>query len=196
MTRLTRDKANAYLSEAARMNPGGWVAHSAHVALAARTLADPLGLDAELAEAYGLVHDIGRRFGVTGLRHSLDGYLFLTEEGYPDAARICVTHSWPTFHVGDMVGEWDGTADEFAEVERVLAARGPDDMDRLIQLCDAIALPDGFTVLERRLVDVGMRYGVGKTTPKRWKAYLDIKADFEGRLDASIYDLLPGEVML
>ena len=44
-------------------------------------LVEQLGIDGELTEVYGLVHDIGRRYGVTKARHSLDGYRFLIREG-------------------------------------------------------------------------------------------------------------------
>jgi hypothetical protein len=36
---MTRQQAHAYLSEAGRMNPGPWVGHSRHVALAAENIA-------------------------------------------------------------------------------------------------------------------------------------------------------------
>ena len=53
-----------------------------------------------------------------------------------------MAHSFPTFDIGDSVGEWDCTADEMNEIDEVLSACEPTDMDRLIQLCDAIARGD------------------------------------------------------
>ena len=84
----TLSQAEAFLSEAHERNPGPWAMHSRHVALAARLIAErhPL-LDPDVAEVVGLLHDIGRREGVTGMRHVLDGYNFL-------AARVrgCGSH--------------------------------------------------------------------------------------------------------
>ena len=67
-----------------------------------------------------------------------------------------------------------------------------DDYDRLVQLCDSLALPTGFCILEKRFVDVTIRYGVHTATVDRWKKILEIKADFERKIGCSLYKLLPG----
>ena len=67
-----------------------------------------------------------------------------------------------------------------------------DDYDRLVQLCDALALPTGFCLLEKRFVDVAIRYGTHPATVARWKATLAIKDHFEKIMGCSIYDVLPG----
>lgn len=54
-----------------------------------------------------------------------------------------------------------------------------DDYDLLVQLCDVLALPTGFCLLEKRFVDVTIRYGIHPATIDRWKAVLNIKAHFE-----------------
>ena len=69
-----------------------------------------------------------------------------------------------------------------------------DDYDYLVQLCDALALPTGFCLLEKRFVDVTIRYGVHPATVDRWKAVLHIKERFEEKIGGSIYDWLPGAV--
>ena len=77
-----RHQAELWLQEAGVLNPGPWVAHSRYVAEAARNIATRLPtLDAEAAYVLGLLHDIGRRAGVTGMRHSLDGYTFPGSRG-------------------------------------------------------------------------------------------------------------------
>ena len=92
----------------------------------------------------GLLHDIGRRAGVTGMRHVLDGYRFLTAVGCEDAARISMTHSFPNRDVREIFGEWDCTPEELAFIEDYLAQVAYDDYDRLIQLCDSLAMAIGF----------------------------------------------------
>lgn len=42
-----------------------------------------------------------------------------------------------------------------------------DDYDYLVQLCDALALPTGFCLLEKRFVDVAIRYGTHPATIDR-----------------------------
>ena len=69
-----------------------------------------------------------------------------------------------------------------------------DDYDLLVQLCDALALPSGFCLLEKRFVDVALRYGMHPATIDRWKAVLDIKAHFEGLMGCSVYECLPGVI--
>ena len=69
-----------------------------------------------------------------------------------------------------------------------------DEYDRLIQLCDAVALPSGFCLVEKRLMDVAFRYGVNEISVPRWKAYLEIQKEFEGVIGHSIYKVLDGVV--
>jgi len=152
------------------------------------------GLDADAAYILGLLHDIGRREGVTGGRHALDGYRYLAEQGFWDAARICMTHSFPVQDIHYMTGEWDCTSEELAFIARTLAEIVYTPYDRLIKLCDALALPSGFCLVEKRLVDVALRYGTNEYTVKKWKAILQIQRDFEQVLGCSIYSLLPGVV--
>ena len=77
------EQAEQLLAEAETRNPGPWVAHSRNVALAARCIAEHCPeLDADVAYTLGLLHDIGRQEGVTGMRHTLDGYTFLQDLGF------------------------------------------------------------------------------------------------------------------
>lgn len=84
----TLEEAMTILREAENLNPGGWVDHSMNVALAARLIAEKTdNLDPELAYILGLLHDIGRREGVHGMRHGLDGYNYAIRNGYGLVAR-------------------------------------------------------------------------------------------------------------
>jgi hypothetical protein len=183
------------LLEAQQLNPGPWVEHSRHVAQAAQAIAacHP-DLDDQAAYILGCLHDIGRRFGVTGMRHALDGYRFLQSKGYPDAARICLTHSHPIKTAASGSARWDTTQEEYDFVQAYLDEIEYDLYDRLIQLCDSLAMSSGFCLMEKRLVDVVMRYGMPPLTLLKWEAYFQIKADFERQIGRSIYSLLPGVV--
>jgi hypothetical protein len=191
----SRAVAEALLAEAAARNPGPWEPHSRLVAQGAGLIAacHP-ALDPERAYIYGLLHDIGRRYGVSGMRHALDGYRFLVGEGYPDPARACLTHSYPV--KGEAVGAtpWDGTPEDYAFLQDYLASIEYDDYDRLIQVCDALALPTGFCLMEKRLLDVVRRYGFHATTLTRWDAFFAAKECLEQSAGISLYRLLPGIV--
>ena len=52
----------------------------------------------------------------------------------------------------------------------------------------------GFCLLEKRFVDVTIRYGVHTATIDRWKKIFEIKEQFENQIGCSIYSLLPGIV--
>ncbi|OIO96447.1 MAG: phosphohydrolase [Anaerolineae bacterium CG2_30_64_16] len=196
----TLSQAEAFLAEAVVLNPGPWAAHSTHVAVAARAIAARAiatqqgGLDPDAAYVMGLLHDIGRRAGVTGMRHVLDGYRYLADQGYEDAARLCMTHSFAYKHIGAIFGEWDCRPDELAFIEAYLAGIEYTDYDRLIQLCDSLAMAEGFVLMEKRMMDVALRYGINDFAVAKWKATFQIKQDFEAVIGRSIYDLLPGVV--
>jgi hypothetical protein len=191
----SREQAEFFLDEAASMNPGPWVPHSFHVARAAEAVAahHPL-LDSETAYVIGCLHDIGRRFGVTGVRHILDGYRFLHDRGFEEPARICLTHSYPIKEINSIVGEWDCLPEDKTFMETYISSIEYDQYDRLIQLCDCLALPSGFCLVEKRLVDVALRYGVNQYSVLRWNTYLALLLDFEQAIGRSVYSVLPGVV--
>lgn len=187
--------AKHMVAEAERINPGPWVQHSENVAQAAEIIASwHPALDPSTAYILGYLHDIGRRAGVTDMRHTLDGYLYLMEQGYDDAARICLTHSFPLQDIAAGSGEWDCTSEEYALIKDYLISIEYTAYDRLIQLCDALALPTGFCLIEKRLVDVALRRGVNGLTVKKWQAYLSLQKEFEQAIGQSIYAALPGVI--
>lgn len=185
--------ADAELELAGRMNPGPWTAHSRHVAEAAQRIAGACGeLDQEKAYVCGLLHDIGRRNGVSALRHTVDGYDYLVGRGWDEPARICLTHSFPIRDVEADIGRKDITPEQYAFLRDYLAGTEYDDYDRLIILCDSLATTEGFCILEKRWVDTTRRYGVFPFTVERWNRTSEIKVYFEQKTGRSIYELLPG----
>jgi hypothetical protein len=188
----TKEKADALLLEGESLNPGPWAAHSRYVAKAAETIARSCtGLEPETAYILGCLHDIGRRFGVSGMRHVIDGYRYLSSFGFDDAARISLTHSYPIKVAESGFGGWDGTEEEMQFVQDYLDRVNYTSYDRLIMLCDSIALPIGFVLMEKRLVDVAMRYGFNEYAIPKWKACFEIKDEFDRLTGGSIYRLLP-----
>lgn len=191
----TRARAEALLAQAAAHNPGPWVAHSRYVALAAEAIArrHPQ-LDSESAYIVGLLHDLGRQEGRTNMRHVLDGYHALRALGYNDAARIALTHSFVIQDVHAHAGIWDCSEAELIFVTETLAALTYTEYDRLIQLCDALAMAEGICLLEKRLMDVALRHGINAYTLPRWQSIFALQAHFEEVAGCSLYRLLPGVV--
>lgn len=189
------EQAETWMREAEGLNPGPWVQHSLYVGKAAEAIAaQHPKLDAHTAFILGYLHDIGRRAGAGDMRHTLDGYTFLMEKGFEDAARICITHVFPLKQINAVAGKWDCTARELDFLNAYLANTEFDDYDRLIQLCDAIALPSGYCLVEKRLMDVALRRGVNEFSVPRWQAFLALQKEFESAIGQSIYRVLPGVV--
>ena len=189
------EQAEELLREAAERNPGPWEAHSRNTAEAARRIAEHCpGMDSQAAHTMGLLHDIGRRYGFTGMRHVLDGYRFLIELGFDRAARICLTHTFEAKSVEYAPGPWDCTPEEYTFLDQYIHNTQFDEYDRLVQLCDTLADAKGFCLMEKRYVDVSIRRGVQPKTPLNWKAALENRAYFDQRTGGSVYRLLPGVI--
>ena len=77
------------------------------------------------------------------MRHALDGYNYLMSLGYEQAARICLTHPYPIKNAEAAADMWDGSDEEFRFIQAYLEQIEYDRYDRLIQLCDSLALPSG-----------------------------------------------------
>ncbi|MBE7004264.1 MAG: HDOD domain-containing protein [Ruminococcaceae bacterium] len=185
----TRDEAEKLLAEAELCNPGLWGDHSRTVAHCAQKIAESCeGMDPEKAYIVGLLHDIGRKFGVGHLRHVADGYTYMMSLGYDEAARVCLTHSFNTNKLEDYVGRFDTSEEELALICSELARTVMDDYDRLIQLCDSLAGGEGILDMEERMNDVKRRYG--RYPQEKWDANLALKAYFEEKAHGNIYELV------
>jgi HD superfamily phosphodiesterase len=188
-------EAEGLLREAESLNPGPWVQHSIYAGKAAQLIALNCGdIDVDTAFVFGILHDIGRRFGISGMRHILDGYNFLMEKGFYRAAKICITHSFDCKDIKTAFGKWDCTDEEYEFVKQYLENVEYDDYDRLIQLCDALAFIDGYYLIEKRMVEAALRHGINEYTTLKWKATLETKEYFERKMGKSIYSILPGVV--
>ena len=186
----TVDEALNELKLAEEMNPGPWVGHSVNVGIAARNIAEKVSwLDPEKAYIVGLLHDIGRRVGIVDIpTHVYAGYRYCTGKGWDEAARVCMTHSY-------LRMQEEFSDDPESEQEKTIRAYimncRADDYDRLIQLCDSLAVDYGFVILEKRFVDVTRRYGIMEGYIKGWDIAFSIKEYFEKEMGCSIYDVLP-----
>lgn len=188
-----RREAEDILQQASKLNPGPWVHHSMYVAKAAELIAKyDEELDEDIAYVIGLLHDIGRIKGRHYVRHSIDGYNYAMEKGYDMIARISITHTFLCNNIDDICGEMDFTEEEYNFVKEYLKKVELTPYDKLIQLCDVIALPSGVCLIEKRMVDVVMRYGFTEYTLEKWKKTFEIKDYFETRIGKSIYSILPG----
>ena len=188
----TRKEAEELLKEAEQCNPGPWGNHSRIAAHCAEKIAEACeGMDPEKAYILGLLHDIGRKFGVRHLGHVSDGYRYMTSLGYDEAARICLTHSFNTMRIDDYIGRFDTSEEEEQLIRTELSKILPDDYDRLIQLVDAMAGGDKIMDIESRMNDVKRRYG--NYPQEKWDTNLQLKTLFENKTGKNLYDLVDKE---
>ena len=110
------------------------------------------------------------------------------------AAQICISHAFMIQDIRTSIGKFDVSEEDYQFMEQFVENAVYDDYDRLVQLCDSLALPTGFCILEKRFVDVTIRYGVHPATIDRWKKILEIKEYFQGKMGCPIYEVLPGVV--
>lgn len=188
----TREEAERLLREAKQCNPGPWVNHSRVAAHCAEKIAQACG-DMDVGKAYvlGLLHDIGRKFGVRHLGHVSDGYTYMTELGYDEAAKICLTHSFHNQTLEDYIGRFDTSEEELKLIKNTLAEVTMDDYDRLIQLCDSLAGSEGVLFMEDRMEDVRRRYGA--YSKAKWDANLRLKEYFQEKAGRDIYEVVEKE---
>lgn len=145
----TREEAEQLLKEEEQYNPGPWGNHSRTAAHCAEKIAETYNeLNPEKAYILGLLHDIGRKFGVRHLGHVSDGYQYMMSLEYDEVAKICLTHSFNNQTIKDYIGKFDTSDEELELITNTLAKVTVDDYDRLIQLCDALAGSNGVLNIE------------------------------------------------
>ena len=190
----TIEEALKELDKGFEINPTRWVDHCRFTGEAARNIARACNMDENKAYVLGLLHDIGRRVGFTGIRHIVDGYNYAMEQGWDEVARISMTHSFADNNPVINPSMMDLTDKEYEFTKRYLSGVEYDDYDRLMHLCDNIALHSGYVLMEKRMIDISMRHGVHEGTVKRWEKLFEIKNHFEKMMGKSIYSVLPGVV--
>ena len=184
----SRAEAHRLVREAESCNPGPWGDHSRVAADCACKIAIAAGMDGEKAYVLGLLHDIGRKFGVFHMPHVYLGYHYMMELGYEEVARVCLTHCFSTPDLRTYIGKFDVTEEQLQELKDLLAGMVYDDYDRLIQLCDALAMAEGVVDIETRMLDVKRRYG--HYPQEKWDNNMALKAYFEEKCGKSIYEVL------
>lgn len=187
---MNRTTAENLLAEAENMNKGAWIEHSYNVAYLAEKIASKAGMDSEKAYIYGLLHDIGRRNGNMQARHAVEGYKFLTDIGFDEGARICLTHTFQYKDIQAIYDTWDCNSEEKKFVEKYLKEINYNDYDKLIQLCDALSLANGYCYAEKKMVNSVLKFGFKDTTINKWKAILELKKYFDEKIHGDVYFLI------
>lgn len=168
-----------------------YIFHTRGVAGACATIAALTShLDPDKAFVLGLLHDYGKRYNerMDQVYHVRDGYQAMTELGYHDCARICLTHSYskPDFDTAsfNFPPEWLQWAKD--TMKTVIQ----DDYDRLVQLCDLFFEGLNIVPFESRLAGIQKRYQLSQPLTELYNHALENKHYFENLCGIDIYDLL------
>ena len=84
-------------------------------------------------------------------RHLIDGYRYCMERGWEKAAQICISHAFMIQDIATSIGEFDVSDEDYLFMKEFVANAVYDDYDRLVQLCDALAMPSGSVFWKRDL---------------------------------------------
>lgn len=186
---MHRMDAEKLMKEAKEMNNGAWIQHSYNVANLAEKIAVKAGMDTQKAYVVGLLHDIGRRNGTMQAQHAIEGFRFLKEKGFDEEARICLTHTFQYQDVEAIYDTWDCSNEEKQFVADYLKDITYDDYDKLIQLCDALSLANGYCYAEKKMVNSVLKFGFKDTTISKWNSILELKAYFDEKINGDVYQL-------
>lgn len=166
-----------------------WINHSIYVGLAAKRIAQKLGLDENLAEALGYIHDIGRK--IDHFNHPIEGYRYMTKLGYVDQAGICLTHSFINNDITVTAGGGPKEKEKYEYINSYLQSNPPTIYDNIIQLCDLFCLENGFTTIESRILDITKRKGIFENSLNHFQETMKLKERFEMLMHCNLYDLFP-----
>lgn len=167
-------------------------AHSFAVAKIAEQIAQKTAyLNTEKAYVYGLLHDYGRIVDeyATKQYHGVVGYKLMNERGYPELARICLTHNFiqKDFDISLM----PHPKDDMLFCKAYLDTIEYDDYDLLLQLSDIINDLGETCTIEHRYQSISKRYNVEY---ERLSALIiqtnQLKAYFDKLCGCDIYKIL------
>ena len=149
-------------------------------------------MDADKAYVLGLLHDIGRKFGIRHMGHVSDGYSYMMSLGYDEVAQVCLTHSFNNQTTDEYIGKFDTSDEELKLIQDTLKRTVIDEYDKLIQLCDALAGTQMVLDIEERMLDVKKRYGSYPNA--KWDSNIALKHYFEEKIGKDIYIVVEKDI--
>ncbi len=166
--------------------------HTMGVASAAEKIARHIpSMNAEKAFVLGLLHDYGKRINerIENRFHGQEGYEQMMAMGYPDVAKICLTHTFfqPDFNDNEYTypQEWKNWA------RKMLKNITYDDYDYLICLCDKFFEGLSIVSISNRVKGIVNRYRLGKIEEEcLFNQSIELKKYFDKKTGQDIYQIL------
>ena len=168
-----------------------YIFHTTGVARFSERLAAHLKLNEEQAYVCGLLHDYGKRLNERqeDRFHGLIGYDDMLELGYPQAARICLTHSFIDKNFSN---------DDFSypdhwlnECRNLLKSIEYNEYDLIAQYCDLFFEGMEQTTLERRIAGIAARYNINDAQRQNLEyTVFKLKKQIDKLCDCDSYKIL------
>lgn len=163
-------KENTYMGNkmvlGTNINTSSFISHSLNSAILACRLANGINLDLEYAFCYGLLHDYGRKF-THDFTHIIKGFEALSNSGYDDMAKGCLTHSFinggrycnnevvnDSFCLDEKNKEH---YDETDDMREVLGFANYSDYDMILNIVDLMASDTEIMKVIDRIDDIASR---------------------------------------
>lgn len=169
-----------------------FIAHSYNVAKICKEIAARTAyLNPEKAYVLGLLHDYGKIYDekYEDKSHGQTGYELMMEMGYPDVARVCLTHTFPTKNFAKEDYWYPPKWQEW--IKEKLKNIEYDDYDRLVQLCDKFCEGTEIVSIEFRLNKIKNRYNLPQSTENLLRnESLSLKAYFDKLCGEDVYKII------
>lgn len=166
--------------------------HTLGVAKAAEAIAAHIeGMDCDKAYVLGLLHDYGKRISerTEGRFHGREGYEAMQEMGYPEVAKICLTHTFPNKNFSE--DEFSYPQDWQDWSRKTLSELEYNDYDYLIALCDKFFEGMSMVSIAKRVKGIVQRYGLAPSQEKILiEGAMRLKEYFDRKTGCDIYDIL------
>lgn len=165
--------------------------HCMAVACNATLIASHCQMDGRKAYILGLLHDYGECYsrGSANAFHGTAGYDAMLDLGYPDIARICLTHTFPNQNF--RVEDYNYPREQVIRTQDLICKLDYNDYDLLIQYCDALVTGYEVTSLKKRAVFILNKYKVPLPAIRRkYKEFLKLKRHFDKKCECDTYNLL------
>lgn len=166
--------------------------HTIGVAEAAEAIAKHIdGMDSNKAYVMGLLHDYGKRINQNkeDKFHGIDGYEQMLEMGYPEVARICITHTFPQKDFNEQ--QYTFSQEWKDQSRKIISNIEYDDYDYLIALCDKMFEGLHKVSIKERVEKIGKRYNLGSLqTEILYNQSIELKQYFDNKANQDIYEIL------
>ncbi|MDO5003500.1 MAG: HDIG domain-containing protein [bacterium] len=186
--KLTSKKALEMLNDAkGKTITDLWITHSICVANIASIIAKELSLDVDYAKTLGYIHDYGKAVGDFS-KHDINGFNYLKDLGYDEEYySICLTHGYLN---NDVMCAAGGIPEDIPFRTEYIKAHECSIYEKLICLCDLMCTQEMIGI-DKRLIDVIIRYGAYSNTQYHVKETYKLKEYFDNLLGYNLYKLFP-----